>query len=88
MQGTNAVAKDSKLSVLEQRLGKLTSAVRELEALTSELQGGPTPEELKKLSEITPIRCLLAILNEAPDQLTNLSDRISKSIEEIRQILY
>ncbi len=87
---SNVADRESKLSVIESRLSRVYSAVESLEGLQEKIQGLEKPLMALKTSDVgrNTVRCLAGLLNELPDQLFNLAERIEKAVAEINSVIY
>lgn len=87
--GMEQASRENKLSVIENRLTKVYSAVESLEELQEKIQGSQKPLATPKtLGGPQTVRCLAGLLNELPDQLFNLAERIEKAVGEINSVVY
>lgn len=78
----------NKLAIIEERLQELYSSVATLEDLSNRIRDGKKSTEKAKVGSTTIIRCLCLILNELPDQLLDLTERIRKTTDEISASIY
>ena len=84
----NMAGKESKLSIIEQKIAKLYLTVDKLDSLIVKIMGtgNPIPKCAKDTAPCST-RNLNSLIHELPDQLSGLTERITKSIEAIDSVI-